>query len=387
MSDSVINLKDIDRRSLNRTDKVPPPKIQEEGQEPILKPPFDFYESTLESMKVEEEELVIEEAQIPQESPTLLFKTFEFFKWLGGFVYTFEVAEAAPVLPIQDIKTANKTKEGKPQLVIRQLAPRPKLEAPQEFDKAQLAATMAEVNQLIHRIDEINREGHEDTVKFDPNKKRKQASRAASAGQGKKELAASKTGGGDEDDLESQFLQDMQEAALHTEFVKLLLSQKDLSQESLKLLSESISIFVKINKSLEKVFFDLKDQGIKRKRMIKLTKLFSGILEGCLIAGTVAGIAVTAASAGTMAVVVISTLTAAGSVTKGSVTILQGVLEHKNRKLMAELYGISLDRHNNNKRMEVIFVAFRNSLEQVRNSWELIVKLLQKRRRIAKIDA
>jgi len=385
----------IDRRNLNRiTDKLTLHPRDFPKKADVSESLLSYHASSLASLvDPEEEEVEIEE--VPTEmlplvikepvNPTVLAKMYDYAQWFWGFIAPNSSAAPSTAVEVKPAESLNGVK--KQVVATKPVSSLPKLQAPIEIDARQLALTMSTVNQLINRLKEINDDGHEQD-KFDPNERRILAVRNSTLHRKTKTKDGAVKLKKESKQTQSKppLSENVEEAKLYTEFVQLLLKEKELSDETLKILSKMISQIGQINKSLERLYFNQMDEKIKRNKILKIAKWVEGILTGCLIGGSIAGVVVTVASGGTAALFVIGALQATGSLGEGSVIIFKAVLEHKNRKVMANLYGISLERHQNNKQVEIIFGEFRHSLDRVRFSWEELVKLIQQRRRIGKID-
>lgn len=380
----------IDRRNLNRTDKITlhPRDLPKKADisESLLSYHASSLASLVEPVEEVEEELIVAPPQVIKEPVEVgvFTKMYDYAQWFWGFI----APNSTTPSPTVEVKPASSLQGVKKHAVAtKPVSSLPKLQAPVEIDARQLALTMATVNQLIYRLKEISDDG-QDQAKFDPNQRRTLAVRNSSVHRKSKtkDTALKVKKESKQSAVKSPLTENVEEAKLYTEFVQLILKEKELSEETLKLLSQTITQIVQINKGLEKVYFNLTDEKIKRNKILKIAKWVEGILAGCLIGGSIAGVVVTVASGGTALVFVVTALQTAGSLSEGSVILFQAVLQHKNRKVIASLYGISLERYQNNKQVEIIFGEFRHALDQVKFSWEELVKLLQQRRRIGKID-
>lgn len=362
------------------------------GKNTPPEPESEYYVSSIQSLAPfeEEEEIKPEELPFAPEQPkkqdsAVLGKVYDYVHWFLGLFYT---PEAKPVQTLKIASEEQEEEEDAPKMPSKPISPCPRLQAPDHFDVHALQKTLAAVDHLLYQIKETNEDGHEHT-KEDPNGNKIVTRSLFQPIEAKQDL--SQQNGSDSDSGDPSLKQEVdlnaEEAYLHKEFMRLMHVEGELAQENLKILTKLVSISVKTNKELEKAYFSILDDKNARKKSAKIIKWLDGILTGCMMASSVGGVVMMIAFPPSAVLVVIAGALQAGvSLGKGSTELTQAILQHKNRKLISEMYGVSLDRHQNNKQMEFYIRGLQDSLNRVKDSWGERIKLLKQRQRALKID-
>ncbi|MBS4169029.1 hypothetical protein [Parachlamydia sp. AcF125] len=358
---------------------------------PVL-PESDYYVSTLQSLaQFEEKEAEPELLPIVPEQPkkgdsAALGKVYDYVSWFIGLFYKSEVKP----IPASEVDLQEQEdEEEQPKILSKPITPCPRLQAPDLIDEHALQKTMAAVDHLLYQIKETNEEEHEQ-AKETPNGNKvvvRSLFQPIEAKQGQSSQKDDGSNSGSHAFLKQEIDLNAEEAYLYKEYMRLLLVEKELSQENLKILTNLVSIAVTTNKELGKTYFDLKDEQASRNKVVKVMQWADGLFAGCMIAGTVATVALTIASAGAALFIVAGALQAGLSLGKGTTDFLQAIFQHKSQKLMGEMHALSLDRHQNNQQIELYINGLQDSLNHVKESWGELIKLLRQRQRALKIEA